>query len=157
MSQPVKAIPDGYHTITPMLTVRHAAQAIEFYTKAFNAQPLYRMDGPDGKVMHAELKIGNSIVMLGEENPSMSCLAPASLKGTPISLYLYVANVDAAFAQAVKAGAKVEMPVADTFWGDRAGQLSDPFGHRWWLATHTQDLTPEQIKQGAQQALAEKA
>jgi len=157
MARQVKAIPDGYHTITPALTIRDAARAIEFYKKAFNAQQLERLDGPDGKVMHAGLEIGNSRFMLGEENLQMNCPSPLNLNGTPTALYLYVENVDAAFTQAVKAGAKVEMPVADMFWGDRAGQLSDPFGHRWWLATHTQDLTPEQIKQGAQQAFAEKA
>ena len=157
MAQPVKAIPDGYHTITPMLTVRDAARAIEFYKKAFNAQQLYRMNGPDGKVMHAEIKIGNSICMLGEENPQMGCQSPVTLKGTPISLYLYVENVDAAFNQAVKAGAKVEMPVADMFWGDRFGQVSDPSGHRWSLATHKEDLTPEQVGQRAQKFFAENA
>jgi len=157
MAQQVKAIPDGYHTITPMLSVRDAARAIEFYKKAFNAQQLFRMDGPDGKLMHAELKIGNSIFMLGEENQERGCPSPASLNGTPISLYLYVENVDAAFNQAVNAGAKVEMPVADMFWGDRFGQVSDPFGHRWSLATHKEDVTPEQMKQRAQQFFAEQA
>ena len=157
MAQQVKAIPDGYHTITPALAIRDAARAIEFYKKAFNAKPLDRLEGPDGNVMHASLKIGNSLFMLGEENPQMDAPSPLTLNGTPVSLYLYMENVDAAFTQAVKAGAKVEMPVADMFWGDRAGQVSDPFGHRWWLATHKQDLTPEQIKQGAQKAFAEKA
>lgn len=154
MAQQVQAIPDGYHTITPALTIRDAARAIEFYKKAFNAQPLDRLDGPDGKVMHASLKIGNSLFMLGEENPHMGAQSPLTLKGTPVSLYLYVENVDAAFTQAVNAGAKVEMPVSDMFWGDRVGQVSDPFGHCWWVATHKQDLTPEQTKQGAQQAFA---
>lgn len=154
MARQVKAIPDGYHTITPALTVRDAAQAIEFYKTAFNAQQLERLDGPDGKVMHAGLQIGNSRFILGEENLQMGCSSPLTLNGTPNALYLYVEQVDAAFKQAVNAGAKVEMPVAEMFWGDRTGQLSDPFGHRWWLATHTQDLTPEQIKRGAQQACA---
>ena len=157
MAQQVKAIPDGYHTITPALTIRDAARAIEFYKKAFNAQQLDRLDGPDGKVVHAALKIGNSLFMLGEENLQMGCPSPLTLNGTPNSLYLYVENANAAFNQAVNAGAKVEMPVADMFWGDRAGQITDPFGHRWWLATHKQDLTPEQIKQGAQKAFAEMA
>ena len=157
MAENVKAIPEGYHTITPMLTVRDAARAIEFYEKAFNAQQLYRMDGPDGKIMHAELKIGNSIFMLGEENQQMNCSSPLTLKGTPVSLYLYVENVDAAFNQAVKAGAKVEMPVSDMFWGDRFGQVSDSSGHRWSLATHKEDVTPTQMKQRAQQFFAEQA
>ena len=157
MAQQVQAIPAGYHTMTPMLSVRDAARAIEFYKKAFNAQQLVRMDSPDGKIMHAELQIGNSIFMLGEENPQMNCLSPQSLNGTPISLYLYVENVDSAFNQAVKAGAKVEMPVGDMFWGDRFGQVSDPFGHRWSLATHKEDVTPDQMKQRAQQFFAEQA
>ena len=157
MAQQANAVPEGYHTMTPMLTVRDAARAIEFYITAFNAQQRHRMDDPDGKVMHAEMKIGNSIFMLGEENPQMSCLSPLTLKGTPISLYLYVDNVDAAFQQAVKAGAKAEMPVSDMFWGDRFGQVSDPFGHRWSLATHKEDLTPEQMKPRAQQFFAEQA
>ena len=157
MAQQVKAIPDGYHTITPTLTIRDAARAIEFYKKAFNAQQLYRMDGPDGKVVHAELKIGNSIFMLGEENPAMGCNSPKSLNGMTISLYLYVENVDAAFAQAVKAGATVVMPVTEMFWGDRHGQVTDPFGHRWSLATHTEDVSPEQLKQRAQKFFAQDA
>jgi len=157
MAQQVKAIPDGYHTITPALSVRDAARAIEFYQKAFNAQQVDRLEAPDGNVMHASLKIGNSFFMLGEENPQMGAPSPLTLNGTPFSLYLYVENVDTAFSQAVKAGAKVEMQVTDMFWGDRAGQVSDPFGHRWWLATHKQDLMPEQIKQGAQKAFAEMA
>ena len=157
MAQQVKAIPDGYHTMRPMLTVRDMARAIEFYKKAFNAQELSRMDGPDGKLMHAELKIGNSIFMLGEENPRWGSQSPLLLKGTPISRYLFVENADAAFKQAVNAGAKVEMPVADMFWGDRAGSVADPSGHRWWLATHKEDLTPDQMKQRAQKFFAEQA
>ena len=157
MAQPVKTIPDGYHTMTPMLTLPDVAQAIEFYKKAFNAQELNRMDGPDGNLMHAELKIGNSIFMLGQENPQMGNASPATLKGTPISLYLYVEQADAAFNQAVQAGATVVMPVADMFWGDRGGHVIDPFGHRWWVATHKEDLTPEQMKQRAQQFFAEQA
>ena len=157
MSQQVKTIPDGYHTMTPGLTVRDAARAIEFYQKAFNAQQLFRMDSPDGKVMHAELKIGNSIFMLAEENPAMGCASPVSLKGTPISLYLYVEDADAAFAQAVKAGATVVMPVTDMFWGDRHGQVTDPFGHRWSLATRKEDVSPQELEQRAQKFFAQSA
>ncbi len=154
MPNPVKAIPDGYHTVTPALTVRDGAKAVEFYKRAFGAREAFRMDGPDGKLMHAELKIGDSSIMLGEENLQWGAQSPEFLKGTPVSLYLYVPHVDAAFAQAVAAGAKALKPVADMFWGDRQGEVSDPFGHRWSLATHKEDLTPEQIKQGAQEFFA---
>ena len=157
MAQQVKAIPDGYHTMTPMLTVRDMAQTIEFYKKAFNAKELSRMDGPDGSLMHAELKIGDSMFMLGPENLKMESKSPLTLKGAPGAIYLYVENADAAFNQAVKAGAKVVMPVADMFWGDRAGSVSDPSGHQWWVATHKEDMTPEQMKQRAQQFFAERA
>jgi len=154
MPNPVKAIPDGYHTVTPALTVRDGAKAVEFYKRAFGAREAFRMDGPNGKLMHAELKIGDSSIMLGEENLQWGAQSPEFLKGTPVSLYLYVPNVDAAFAQAVAAGAKALKPVDDMFWGDRQGEVSDPFGHRWSLATHKEDLTPEQIKQGAQEFFA---
>ena len=154
MAQQVKAIPDGYHTVTPGLTVRDGAKAIEFYERAFGAQQVFRMDKPDGRLMHAELQIGNSRIMLGEEYPEIGCQSPESLKGTPVSFYLYVADADAAFAQAVAAGAKAVKPVSDMFWGDRQGEVSDPFGHRWSLATHKEDLTPEQIGQRAQEFFA---
>ena len=152
-----KAIPDGYHTMTPMLTIRNSAKAVEFYKKALNAQELYRMDGPDGTLMHAEMKIGNSIFMLGEENLEMGNRSPQTLNGTATALYLYVQDPDAAFNQAVSAGAQVGMPVADMFWGDRVGQVTDPFGHRWWFATHKEDVTPEQMTQRAKEMFASKA
>jgi len=154
MAQHVKAIPDGYHTVTPGLTVRDGAKAIAFYQRAFGAQQVFRMDRPDGRLMHAELKIGDSKIMLGEEYPQMGCQSPESLKGTPVSFYLYVADADAAFAQAIAAGAKAVKPVSDMFWGDRQGEVSDPFGHRWSVATHQEDLTPEQIEQRAQEFFA---
>ncbi len=154
MAQQVNAIPDGYHTVTPGLTVRDGAKAIAFYQRAFGAQQVFRMDRPDGRLMHAELKIGNSIMMLGEENPQWGCHSPESLKDTPVSFYLYVADADAAFAQAVAAGAKAVKPVSDMFWGDRQGEVSDPFGHRWSLATHKEDLTPQQIEQRSQEFFA---
>ncbi len=154
MPNRVKAIPDGYHTVTPMLTVRNGVKALEFYKRAFGAREVTRMDGPDGKLMHAELKIGDSAVMLGEENLQWGAHSPESLKGTPVSLYVYVPDVDVAFAQAVTAGAKALKPVEDMFWGDRQGEVTDPFGHRWSLATHKEDLTPEQISQRAQEFFA---
>ncbi len=154
MTQQVKAIPEGYHTVTPGLTVRDGTKAIEFYKRAFGAQEIFRMNRPDGRLMHAELKIGDSIIMLGEENPQWGCQSPESLKGTPVSFYLYVPDADAAFAKAVAAGAKVQKPVGDMFWGDRQGEVSDPFGHRWSVATHKEDLTPQQIEQRAQEFFA---
>ena len=154
MSRNVKAIPEGYQTVTPDLALRHAARAIEFYKRAFGASELMRFNTPDGKIGHAEIKIGNSMVMLCDENPQGGCASPASLNGTTTMLFLYVEDVDAAFQQAVKAGATVAMPLADMFWGDRYGQVLDPFGHRWALATHKEDLTQEQIEQRAQEFFA---
>jgi PhnB protein len=144
----VKPIPDGMHTITPHLVCKGAADAIAFYIKAFNAVERTRLPGPGGTVMHAMLGIGDSTVMLGEEFENCGSYSPLTLKGSPVTLHLYVNDVDAAFAQAVEAGAKVIMPVTDMFWGDRYGQVEDPFGHRWSLATHTRDLSPEQIREG---------
>ncbi len=152
MGKPAKPIPDGYHGVTPHLVIREAAKAIEFYKKAFGAEERARMPGPDGKcIMHAEIKIGDSIVMLGEEFPQMQrWVSPQQLKGTTIALHLYVKDVDAAFERAVDAGATASMPVMDTFWGDRYGRVTDPWGHEWSLATHKQDLTMDEISQGAQ-------
>jgi len=138
-------VPEGYHTVTPALTVKHGAEAIEFYKRAFGAQEVMRMNNPDGKIMHAEIKVGDSRIMLNDEMPDMGCLSPASVGGPTGSLYLYVPDVDAAFQRAVTAGAKVLMPVTDMFWGDRFGQVEDPSGHRWSLATHVEDLAPEEI------------
>ncbi len=141
-----KAIPDGYHTVTPSLTVRGAARLIDFYKQAFGAQERMRAHGPDGvSIMHAELQIGDSIVMLGDEAPDMGCAAPVSRGGATSSLFLYVADVDAAFQRAVSAGATVVMPPTDMFWGDRFGQVEDPSGHRWGLATHKEDVAPEEL------------
>jgi len=150
-----KKVPDGYHTLTPALTVRDGAKAIDFYKRALGAQELMRMPGPDGRgLMHAELRIGDSIFMLSEEQPGMGCRAPASVGGPTSYLYVYVPDVDTAFKQAVAAGAKVVMPVVDMFWGDRYGQVEDPSGHRWGLATHTRDLSPEEIAKGQKQFFA---
>jgi PhnB protein len=151
---PVKPIPDGYHTLTPFLTVRDAARAIEFYKEAFGAQERGVMKGPDGKVMHAELKIGDSIVMLSDEFPEMGVVSPQSIGGSAMGLHIYLDGVDAAFDRAVKAGAEVEMPVMDQFWGDRYGKLKDPFGHKWSLGTHIKDLSMDEMKKGMDEAMA---
>ena len=152
-----KPIPEGYRTLTPVLSIKGATQAIDFYKDALGAEERYRMPAPDGKVAHAELQFGDSVVMLGEEDPERGCLSPASLKGTPVSFYLYVSDVDAAFKRATTAGCTVRMPVADMFWGDRYGEVQDPFGFRWGLATHKEDLTPEEIGRRAQAAFASTA
>lgn len=145
----VDPVPQGYHTITPSLTVKDAAKAIEFYKQAFDAEQGEICMGQDGKtIMHAELKIGDSTFMLNDEFPDMGCKGPLSLGGSPVSLYLYVDNADTWYERAIKAGATSRMPVGDMFWGDRFGQVADPFGHIWSLATHVKDLTPEEIKKG---------
>lgn len=149
-------IPDGFHSITPMFVFKDAQRAIDFYRRAFGAEVRYVMPGPDGKgVMHAELQIGDSILMLGEENPQTSCKSAETLGASPVSLYLYVDHVDTAFETATAAGATIREAPEDMFWGDRVGTVQDPFGHTWSLATHTRDLTPEQIRQGAEAAFAQ--
>ena len=146
MSTVVKPIPDGFNSVSPYLAVRGAAQAIEFYRAAFGAQERYRLPAPDGKsIGHAELVIGNSIVMLSDEFPEYGKLSPLSTKGTSVTLVLYVPDVDAMFKQAVEAGAKVIQPVENKFYGDRAGCLADPFGHEWMLMTHVEDVSPEEM------------
>ncbi len=142
-----KAIPDGMHTLTAHIICEGASDAIAFYKKAFNAQELTRLPGPGGRVMHAAIRIGDSVLMLMDDFPQWGSLGPKALKGTPITLHLYVPDVDAALKQAVAAGAQLTMPAADMFWGDRYGQVVDPFGHRWSIATHKEDLTPEEIQQ----------
>ncbi len=148
----VKPVPEGFHTVTPGLCVKKSDEAIAFYQKALGAQLLSRSTSPDGKVIHAEIKIGDSVLFIADEFPNMpsGCRAPETLKGTTAGLYVYVPDVDAAFDRAVKAGAKSLMPVSDMFWGDRFGQILDPFGHIWSLATHKEDLTTEQISQRQQ-------
>lgn len=143
-----KPIPDDMHSLTPHLVCAGAAEAIEFYKKAFGAVENARLPSPDGKLAHALLHIGDSALMLVDEFPQMGAVGPKTLKGSPVTIHLYVEDVDATVAQAVAAGAKVTMPVADMFWGDRYGQLEDPFGHRWSVATHTRDLTPDQVREG---------
>ncbi len=147
-------IPKGYHVVTPSLVVRGAANAIEFYKKAFGAKELNRMDGPGGKLLHAEIKIGDSIVMLGDEFPEMGSSSPQTVGGISASLMIYTKDVDALFNQALAAGATVSMPVSDMFWGDRYGRVKDPFGHDWQLATHKEDLTPKEMNRRAAAAMS---
>ena len=150
----VKPVPEGYHTLTPFLTVRDAARAIEFYKQAFGAEVRGGVaKGPDGKVMHAELKIGDSVIMLSDEFPEFGALSPQSSGGAGMGLHIYVDGVDAAFDRAVKAGAQVEMPVGDQFWGDRYGKLKDPFGHKWSIATHIKDMSDDEMKRSMDEAM----
>lgn len=151
----VRAIPEGYHTVTPYLIVQGAAEAIGFYAEALGAVERYRMPGPGGSVMHAEMQIGDSVVMLSDENPQVGAVSPQALGGTPASLLIYTEDVDAAFARAVDAGATATMPPTDMFWGDRYGRLRDPFGHDWALATHIEDVGPEEMARRLEAMAAE--
>ena len=146
-----KPIPEGLHTVTPSLKLRDTAKAIEFYKEAFGATERGRFESPGGGIMHAEIVIGDSVVMLGEEMPEMGAKGPQTLGGTPVRLHIYTEDVDSLFARAAKAGATVLMPVADQFWGDRYGVLADPFGHEWSIATHTKDLTVDEMRKAAEQ------
>jgi PhnB protein len=150
----VKHIPDGFHAITPYLTVNDAGEAIDFYKRAFGARERVRMPTPDGKVAHAELQIGDSIIMLGEECPEHGGVSPQTLEGSPVGLALYVEDVDKAFKRAVDAGASAKEPVEDKFWGDRAGSLTDPFGHKWMLLTHVEDVPPQEMKKRMSEAFS---
>ena len=152
-----KPIPEGFHTITPALVVRDAAKAIDFYKKALGAQELMRMPSPDGKILHAELKIGDSIIFLSDEMPQSPVKAPQTLGGSTGVLNIYVEDVDKTFKQAVDAGGKITMPVADQFWGDRYGSVVDPFGHAWGIGTHKEDLSPHQIEERAKTFFAQMA
>ena len=149
-----KPIPEGYRTITPYLAVDDAAQAIEYYKKAFGARESVRMDAPDGKIAHAELEIGDSLVMLSDPFPQASTRPPKELGGTSASVFMYVEDVDAVVQQAVDAGAKITMEVADQFWGDRFGSVTDPFGQLWSIATHVEDVPPEEIAERGKAAMA---
>jgi PhnB protein len=142
----VKPIPEGYHSVTPYLIIKGASAALDFYKKAFGAKELFRMDGPDGKVGHAEIKIGNSPLMLADEHPERGYRGPQSLGGTTVSICLYVENADAVFNQAVAAGAQVLHPVKDQFYGDRSGTVADPYGHIWTVATHKEDVSHEEMQ-----------
>ncbi len=148
-----KWIPNGYHSITACMTFKDARQAIDFYKKVFGAKEKFVMPGPNGQgVLHAEMRLGSSIFMMGDERPDQNCKSAQTLGASPISFYLYVKNVDAFFKKAVDGGATVDMPLQDMFWGDRVCRIKDPFGYLWMVATHTKDLTPQEIKQGAEAA-----
>ena len=152
MSTKVKPVPEGYHTATPYLIIKGAAAALEFYKNAFGATELLRMPKPDGRIGHAEIKIGDSIIMLADEFPEIGARSPDFYGGSPITIMLYVADVDAVFNRAVAAGAKVERLVANQFYGDRTGGIIDPFGHKWYLATHVEDVPPEELVRRAKAA-----
>lgn len=155
MSEHVKAVPPGFHTLTPHLTVRNAEQALEFYKKAFGAEIGNVARMPDGKVMHAALKIGDSQLMLNDEMLEFGALSPLSLNGnSPVTIHIYTENVDQAFNRAVSAGAKVSMPLMDQFWGDRYGLVTDPYGHKWSLASHVKDMSQEEMERGMKDAMA---
>ena len=153
----VNPIPDGYNSVIPYLYIKGAAKAVEFYKSVFGATQFVRMDGPDGSVMHAEMRIGDSMIMLSDEHPKMGALSPQSVGGSPITLHLYVENVDAVIQKAVDAGAKLDRPVKDQFYGDRTGSLTDPFGHKWYVATHVEDVSPEELKKRAAAAMSQAA
>jgi PhnB protein len=145
-----KSIPDGYHSVTPYLILKGAAAAIDFYKRAFGATELMRMASPDGRIGHAEMKIGDSAIMLADEHPAMGYRSPQSLGGAGVSLMVYVERVDDVFRKAVAAGAKELQPVKDQFYGDRSGTLQDPFGHTWTIATHMEDIPPEEMRRRAE-------
>jgi uncharacterized glyoxalase superfamily protein PhnB len=155
MNQP---LPAGYHTLTPSLILRDARKAIAFYKSAFDAKEVDVMVGPDGRVMHAEIRIGDSMLMIGEENPAWPAFKSAETIGaSPISLHLYFPDADAAFQRALDAGAKAEMPLDDMFWGDRYGKVKDPFGYVWGIATRVKNLTPEEVRKAGQEWMAKMA
>jgi PhnB protein len=154
---PVAAVPTGYHTVTPYLVCRGAADAIAFYKKAFGAKEKVRMAGPDGKVMHAEMQIGNSMVMLGDEAPQQGATAPQTIGGTATSIFIYAPGVDKLYARAIAAGAVSEMAPMDMFWGDRFCKLADPFGHKWAIATHIEDVPPKEMRRRSAEAAAQGA
>ena len=145
----VQAVPEGYHTVTPYLMFSGAGEAIEFYKKALGACEVIRLDDPSGRIHHAEIRIGDSCIMLADEHPELQALSPKTIGGSPVSLHVYVEDVDAAVDRAVKAGAKLVRPVADQFYGDRTGGVEDPFGYRWFIATHKEDLTMDEIRRRA--------
>ena len=148
----VKPIPEGMHSVTPHLVCAGAAEAIDFYKKAFGATEVARLPGPDGKLMHGAVRIEGSVVMLVDENPQWGAFGPTALKGSPVTIHVYVTDVDAFVARAVKAGAKAIMPIDDMFWGDRYGIIEDPFGHHWSIATHVRDVRPEDLSEAMSKA-----
>ena len=146
MAGKVRPIPEGYHSVTPYLIVKGGAKAIDFYKRVFGAREKFRMGGPGGTIAHAEIEIGDSVVMLADENPQHGALSPGTVGGTPVSIMLYVEDVDRVAEKLTKAGAKVRRPVQNMFYGDRAGGFEDPFGHHWHVSTHVEDVTPEEIQ-----------
>ena len=155
MAETVKAVPKGMHTITPHLVINEATKALEFYKNAFGAKVLDAHQTPDGKVMHAAVKIGDSTVFLADEFPGTGCASPKTLGGSSVVLHVYVKDVDKLFNQAVSAGATVTMPLANQFWGDRYGQVADPFGHRWSLGQHVEDVSPEEMERRSKEVFAQ--
>ncbi len=155
MAAKTNPIPQGFHTVTPSLVVADAAKAIEFYTKALGAREVSRFPATDGSIMHAELRIGDSPIMLGEEMPEQGGRSPKSYDGTSVALFIYTDNVDAAWKKAVDAGARPVMPLTDQFWGDRSGCIEDPSGHRWWLSQHIEEVAPEEMQRRAEKFFAE--
>ena len=151
----IEKIPKDYHSITPVLIVKNGDEAIEFYKKGFGVEERCRMKAPDGRVAHAELKLGDSVFMLSDEYPEMECHSPKTIGGSPVSMYVYVDDVDSVFNKAISAGAKSLDPVKDQFWGDRHGRLEDPFGHLWSIATHKKDLSEEEMKKAAEAAFSQ--
>ena len=154
MSKNVKPLPEGYHALTPYLVVKGASRAMDFYAKAFGAKEKFHMPGENGSIVHAELQIGDSVLMLADENPARGTHAPGTGGETSASIFLYVTDVDAVFAKATTAGAKTVMPPSDMFWGDRYGKLRDPFGHEWSVATHVEDVAPEEMQRRMAAAVA---
>jgi PhnB protein len=150
---PVKFQPEGYHTLTPYLIVRGGAEAIDWYKKVLGAVELFRFPGPPGKIGHAELKIGDSLFMLADEFPEMDARSPQAFGGSPVGILVYVTDVDAIFKGAVAAGAKIVKPLQDQFYGDRSGTIADPFGHKWTIATHKEDVAPDEMARRAQAAM----
>jgi PhnB protein len=153
----VKPIPDGYHSVTPYLIVKGATRAIDFYKNVFGASERMRMDGPNGTIGHAEIEVGDSVVMLADEFPDMGFRSPQSVGGTAVTLVLYVEDVDSSFSRAVAAGAKPLRPVADQFYGDRSGTFEDPFGHVWTISTHKEDVPPEELRRRAEALMKQHA
>jgi len=150
-----KPIPDGHHTVTPYLALKNGVKAVEFYKKAFGATELSKLITPDGRLGHAEIQLGDSIIMMSDEFPEFGGKAPDTLGGTPVNIHLYVEDVDSFFKKAVAAGAKERKAVKDQFYGDRSGQLEDPFGHLWWVATHKEDVSPEEMQRRVQAMFAQ--
>ncbi len=157
MTTKARPIPEGYHSVTPYLAIDGAAEAIEFYKKAFGAKEIFRMPGPDGRIGHAEIQIGDSRVMLADENPEMGNQSPKSIGGSPVGFMVYVEDVDRVFQQALAAGAKVLRPLKDQFYGDRSGNLEDPFGHKWTLGTHIEDVAPDELERRMKEAMEAEA